>query len=259
MFIEFIGIPGSGKSSIRKGLLAALQKEEYPATVSFEQAFYKVSKTNMDRSFRVFLKYLPPNIGLRLSQKLINRSLMQFEAQSRFLAKFGGALNAFLSSPQYTALTIEDRVDVIATFIQVGAMFECLVGRFPEQTRIVVDEGFIQKSFMFVTSTRDHCLERSFVHAYLSQVSLPDIVVRVITNREICYERLMNRSRGLTNRMQRLESPEKIKNFLDVCDEHLDDIVNWLNINTSIPVITILNNKELCQSIDDLVRHLKAV
>lgn len=258
MNIEFIGVPGSGKSFLRKALLFSLHKEQHRVSLSFEQAFYAVAKKEIDIAYRVFLKALPKNIGMKLSQKIINRSLMQFQAQGRFLAKSGGALEAFLASPQYVSMSIEDRETVISTFLQVGSMHECIAGRFTEQTRIVVDEGFVQKSFMFVSPNSDFESGRPFVYSYLKHIPLPDIIFRVKTDNNICYKRLMSRTQGLTERLIRLKTPERIHDFLQTSEMHLEDITAWLKKGTSINIIEIENNIfERSQTNFD--RHLVAI
>ncbi len=94
MRVEFIGLPGVGKSTLRQDLLNHLQREDKKRYLSIEEAFLQISRLHIDNIYRRPLNYLPHYLALRLSNKLMNRSLMQFEAQNRFLADKGKALGA---------------------------------------------------------------------------------------------------------------------------------------------------------------------
>lgn len=255
MFIEFAGMPGSGKSSLREAFLLFLQKDKKYDSMSFEQAFFVSSKANIDKIYRIFLKCLPENLGFILSNKLVNRSLMQFEAQCRFLSKHGSALNVFLTSQQYALMTVEDRETVISTFLQVGSMYECIAERFPKKTRIVLDEGFVQKSFMFVFPGIECVDARNPSCSYLKQVPLPDVVIWVKTDIETCYDRLLKRPRGFTDRLRRLGTPERMKDFLSASESHLEEICMWLRANTSTKIIDVANNESVERGMNELCRH----
>ena len=115
--VEFIGIPGVGKSTIARKLVHSLKSADEDRYLTLEQAFLYVCKAKVDKPYRIILKGIPDIIAIRLSNKLINRSLMQFDAQNRFLAKSGKSFDAFLSSMEFDNLSIDDRQNVISAFI----------------------------------------------------------------------------------------------------------------------------------------------
>ena len=94
--VEFIGLPGSGKSYLRKMLVRRLQLVDNKKYVTSEEAFFEVSRRKMDKVYRHAINILPVYFAMKLIHKLINRSLMQFDAQNSFLAKWGMVLEIFL-------------------------------------------------------------------------------------------------------------------------------------------------------------------
>ena len=80
LHIEFIDLPGVGKSTLRRDLLRRLHRTDKKFFQSIEEALLQVSKLDIDNFFRGPLIYLPASLALKLSNKLANRSLMQINA-----------------------------------------------------------------------------------------------------------------------------------------------------------------------------------
>mgnify|MGYP001424432222 FL=1 len=156
-------------------------------------------------------------------------------------------------------MTKEDRVSVISTFLQIGSLYECVVDKIPDQTMIVFDEGFIQKSFMFVSTKKDFEMDRTPVHAYLDQIPLPHAVIRVRADLGSCYERLMTRQQGLTERLRRLNNVQRTKDFLLASEKHIDDVVCWLETNTQVEVLEVRNDHDMDICLNDLHKRLKEI
>lgn len=125
MLVEFIGLPGSGKTTLRRDLLSRLSKIDNKKYLPIEEAFLQASRIHMDRVFRYPLKYLPRPMALKFAKKIRNRSLRQFDAQNRFISGNGKALEAFLSSTTYDNMSLNDRKIVIGSFLEMGSLWEC--------------------------------------------------------------------------------------------------------------------------------------
>lgn len=211
--------------------------------MSFEEAFTKVSRKRIDLIYRIPLVLVPESIGWTLMEMFLNRSLMQYDALCTFLAKHGMSLMAFLSSPAYSSMTENDRKDVISFFFQVCSMYECIGADHKRQSITFFDEGFIQKSYMFVSQKEELGKNRSVVHEYLRHVPLPDILVVLNTDLTLCYERLRKRPRGLTERMKRLTSKDEVMKFLERSEVHMIDVLTWLRGNSNTHIIGFQNNE----------------
>ena len=122
MHVEFIGLPGAGKTTIRKTLLDRLSESGDERFVSAEEAFYRACRRHLDRPLR-FPSYLMPGpLARRYLEKLVDRSLMQFDAQNEFLAAYGRALVPFLASEVCARMSIPDKKRVLSSFLTTGAM-----------------------------------------------------------------------------------------------------------------------------------------
>jgi len=227
MRIEFIGLPGSGKTTLRRRLLDELRRDGHPQCISSEEAFLRVARQDMDRVFRLPLKILPGSTGLAVVRKLANRSLMQFEAQNRFLAHYGGALRAFLCSDTYTHMSILDRQRVIGSFLSMGSIWQCVASPMMDDETVFFEEGLVQKSFMFVDHSRPQGGEREKVGEYLENIPHSDLVIHVSASLETSWERMNGRPTGLTDRLKDAEE-SSIRQFLQAVGDHLGQVTGWL-------------------------------
>jgi len=253
--VEFIGLPGVGKSTLRRELLGQLHRIDKKRYLSTEEAFLQVSKSDMDNIFRGPLRYMPHSLALKFSKKLANRSLMQFDAQNRFLAARGKALESFLISNTYRNMSLNDREIVIGSFLETGSLWECLNGRLPNKAVVIFEEGFVQKSFMFVDHSNDSAVETDHLYGYLENIPLPDLIVYVTAGLETCHKRMMTRSEGLTKRLKKVDE-KKIAGFLAISNNHLQCVTKWLNNNYGEKLIELNNEHD---SGDDSVKVIEKI
>jgi hypothetical protein len=212
--------------------------------MTVEEAFLHVSRTKMDRPYRSILKILPDTIALKFSGSLLNRSLMQFEAQNRFLAKWGKSLESFLMSPVFNQMSIEDKEIMISGFLETGALYECIVGELDGDKVVFYEEGLIQKSLMFLSTQNQESVDWASLTTYLEHIPLPHLVVYVRAATPLCYKRMLQRPRGFTGRLRKYE-PRPLMSFLEKGDEHLEKIVSWLKENSKVYLIEVYNDGEL--------------
>jgi deoxyadenosine/deoxycytidine kinase len=223
-----------------------------------EEAFLYVSKRKMDIVYRILLNILPHSIGLKLLNKLMGRSLMQFQSQSRFLARHAKSIESFISSAEFDDLSIEDRAIVIGGFIMAGSTYECMAnGNIPDNSVVFFDEGFLQKSLMFTSQITNKSADRCELHSYLDSIPLPDLIVYIKADIATCYERMVARPKGLTGR---LESSDKhsIMKFLNTIDDHLQNVIIWLQKNKNVDLIEIENDRLLESVMSNLEQRIRA-
>lgn len=244
MRVEFIGLPGVGKSTLRQDLLNNLQRVDKNRYLSTEEAFLQVSRLHLDGIYRRPLNYLPHYMALRVTNKLMNRSLMQFEAQNRFLADKGKALEAYFTSNAYSNMSLKDRTNVISSFLEIGSLWQSINGRLPDEAVVFFEEGFVQKSFMFVDQSNGSLIEKEKLCSYLENIPLPDVVIYITANIETCQRRMMDRPEGLTARLKSADK-NKITNFLSTAQNHLKFVAEWLSDNCGEIIIEVNSEKEL--------------
>lgn len=257
--IEFIGVPGSGKTTISKKLIARLKKVDKKQFLSVEEAFLEVSRKKIEKVYRVILNILPRRLALNISNKLLNRNLLQFDTQNKFLAEWGKSFEVFLKSSAFDKMPINDREIVISSFMEIGSLYECISnGCLPGETVVFLEEGFIQKSFMFISPLNNEEAEKTSLFRYLNNIPLPDLILYVNSNLTSCYKRMLARPTGFTNRLRKLEKNE-IMDFLKVSDNHFQYVVRCLKKNRAINVFEINNDQELYSVICDLEQRIKSL
>lgn len=250
-YIEFIGLPGSGKSTIRNRLVTALKNTTKDKYFTADEAFLRVSQKHSDFHFRVILKLLPPATATKFIDKFINRSQMQFLGQNQFLAKHGHALNEFLSSKAYATLSTDDRANVIGSFLETGSVYECIKKQSTNDSFIFFEEGLVQKSFMFTSQHTVKNIDTHRIEHYLSNIPLPNYLTYVKADPQTCFKRMKARPTGLTNRLNKQDESD-IFTFLENATAHLEHVVNYLKANTPITIVELDNTLNISQSIEKL-------
>ena len=254
--IEFMGLPGVGKTVTRKKLVQRLQLENKDMYLTMEEAFMHVAKSNMDAIYRVIIKSLPSSIAIKFTNKLMNRSLMQYEAQNVFLAKFGKSFESFLASPEFDALSVGDRAILISGFFQIGALYESVNEQLDEKIAVFFEEGFIQKSFMFICHITNEQSEVTHLYNYLENIPMADLIIYIKADLDTCYQRMFHRPQGLTSRLKKVDK-DAVYSFLIKSEKHLHNVVSWLRDNKNIHILEINNDNYLDEVISCVQNDVK--
>lgn len=258
LLVEFAGPPGAGKSTLQKRIVQRLQLIEKEKYLTSQEAMMLVSRQRLDKLYRILLNALPYKYALKFSEKLDFRSYMHFEAQNRFLAKWGKSLEALISSPKFNRMSIAERTIVISSFLEVGSYFESIFDQFPKGTVIFFEEGFVQKSFGFISPSTSSIEDKCFLFNYLDNIPIPDLTIHVQADLKSCYSRMVTRSEGLTKRLNKHDK-DNILNFLQCSEIHLLTICKWLTEEKDANILKIDNNLNLDSVISNLEQKLKVI
>jgi len=259
LHIEFIGLPGAGKTTLRKRLLSSLQQDGDSRCISSEDAFLETSKDSIDWILRYPLRYLPHSIALSFSRKLTNRSRMQFEAQNQFIAGHGAALNAFLASVTCLRMSNLDRQRVIGSFLSMGALWQCTSTASTKNKVVFFEEGLVQKSFMFVDHSQRETNDKDKILRYLENIPHADLVIHVSASIQTSWSRMLSRPDGLTDRLKHADD-DTIGCFLRASRAHLDVVTEWLTENRREHFVILNVENDIASEFDaikDKVRQLK--
>jgi len=247
--IEFLGLPGSGKTTIRRSLLSHLKKLDIEKYQTTEEAYYSRMKADGDKIYRYLLSVLPYKTGLKFSDWIHGRSLFQLEAQNEFLAMYGRSLSAFLQSVVFEKMSVKDKKNVMGNFLAMGSVWKLLDEDSFSNAMVFFEEGFIQKSFMFVDHSYSSNLIEEDLRMYLQNIPLPDIVIHVKTGVSLSHQRMLERKDGLTTRLKEADDGA-IDQFLHFADEHISNVRNELAEQSACQFIEVVNDGPL----DDVVK-----
>jgi thymidylate kinase len=250
VIVEFIGLPGSGKSTVMGQFFAGLPAQE-DRYLSEEAALLMVARRKFDRILRTPLKLLPQGLALQVGPKVWLKSRQRSECGIRFLAKHGAALGAFTSSGIHDAMSTADRFRVIGNFLETGAFREFLDDPQIADRIVLFGEELVQRSFMFVDHS-DVVVETADVVRYLEKIPLPDLVIHLRVSVSVSFERMTGRPRGLTQRLKALDAATT-RRFLDKAARHLDLLSGWFARNHPDRMLTI-DNQESAESAAAAIR-----
>ena len=232
--IEFTGLPGSGKTTIRKELVARLRPSPPPCFLA-EEAFLQVARMEGDLICRIILRTLPAVLAQGAADKFINRTTMQYHAQNRFLARYGQALSTFFGSGACQNMDEVERAGVIESFLQTGSLSTLMRDFIPSKGAIFFEEGLVQKSLMFV-SLRGNVVEDHLVQTYLREIPLPSILIHVQADGDTCRQRMEARTQGPTKRLRRA-SADEFRLFLDNITAHLAKVIDGLHQRPEVKIL----------------------
>lgn len=251
MIVEFLGLPGSGKTTVLNQLFAGSSAQE-ARYLTEQAALLMVARRKFDRVLRLPLKLLPHSLAMQVSPRFWWKSRQRSLCQVRFLAKHGAALGAFTSSGIHDAMSTADRFRVIDNFLDTASTREFLDDTQLADRLVFFGEGLVQKSFMFVDHS-DVAVETADVVRYLEKIPLPDLVIQLRVPTSVSFERLTGRASGLTQRLKGADA-STIRRFLDKATHHLDLVTGWFARNHPDRMLTI-DNQESAASAAAAIRN----
>jgi hypothetical protein len=253
---EFIGLPGSGKSTVLRQLFAEPLTAQ-ARYLSEEAALLMVGRRKFDRIFRIPLQLLPDGLAMQICPRIWWKCRQRPESQLGFLAKHGAALGTYTSSAIHDAMSTADRFRVIKHFLDAAAAREFFDDAQLSDRIVLFGEGLVQKSFMFVDHT-DVTIETADVVRYLEKIPLPDLVIHLRVPTSVSFDRLTGRASGLTQRLKGADAPT-IRRFLDKAAHHLDQVSGWFATNHPDRMLTIDNQESAASAADAIRTRLAAL
>lgn len=254
--IEFVGVPGVGKSTLALGVMKYLRGKSYNSILTSETALFYAAKENCDKSLRRILRILPQSIGFRLFNIVGGRTYWQQECILDFIIDHQDLLHTIFDSSIKNNLSFAEQKAVINAFLHAGGLQACLEKSFRHDDWTLFDEGILQKSMMFVSPYG--LVEREVLVQYLSSLTLPDIVVSLQIDSDTCLQRMNGRSKGFTSRLKNC-SKDHVDAFLKHSSDHWEFVTSWLMENTNKYVFVVKTDQEQSYLISKLGNDLEAI
>lgn len=224
--VEFIGIPGSGKSTIHTLLVESFYRRKMPC-LSMDQALLSCLKLKVDGIFfKCFLNVLPEKLALKYAPLVFTRSSLRYTAQNAFLSTNARTAAAILSSDHFLTAEPHERELVLSRFFLTASQYHLIQEHTAEKIPVLFDEGFLQKSVsLFVSPGKRSLPSMTFLSSFLDLIPRPDIVLYLRAAPETCRQRIVARSKGMPERLAG-KNPGEIQSYLDTYERCINSIID---------------------------------
>lgn len=205
MIIEFIGAPGSGKTTLMPVLKDYLNENGYRAYPVLEAARPFAQKT------------IPGKVAGALFPGRLRRAALwqifyfnSFSQRRVFAKNNRDLMEVLLPYQSNRPLSERDRDHVLRWFIHLTGYYQFFINNQDEGEALIFDEGFVHRVVQLFASENESP-DFDAVAEYLNLIPQPELVVYVSAPREVCEQRVY--SRGLWDRFQE-KDPLDTKKYL---------------------------------------------
>lgn len=248
MIIEFMGLPGSGKTTLQKHTADILQEMNYnvfmpDAHWKEEREYFRLSFQGAPSNRLKYSFYLARNVLLKAPTLLT-----YINEQKHFVRVVVGQIHQFSHTLKYKAL--------LAKYFLIDFFQYSLFERNPKiaSDMILIDEGFIQHVYTLYTNRRKN-IDCEALKQYLSYVPIPHLLFFVKTDPDLCYTRM--EQRGITPYRLRGEPDGVLRDSLDKGIELFSKVEAYLAEEKSNQLkIVEINCPNGDQALVDLKKHL---
>ena len=226
--IEFLGIPGSGKSTLRTGLVSRLEAEGVRGR-AFDDALSDALSKGIGDRLDPLMKLAAGAAPSRLSGSFFFRSRVAFKALAGFMERRPQAVSAVLDAQERRA-EFEYRPDlVIEWYLHMVARYEVIQSTLDESTLVIMDEGFSQRA-VSVFGHRFGEDDHQDLERYLAAVPAPELLIRLILDPRDAADRLQGDDRLATIRLegQSVEAHTRFLEDADRCVSRVEQVARSL-------------------------------
>lgn len=246
-YIEFLGIPGSGKSTLCRNLVGSLQKNGHDI-YGVEQAVYNstIRQTNIP-----YIRILN-NLSSNPINKIVKNLIFMFDGvEKKYLCQF------FLRNPHLAKLIFrnvsknapsEDKKQMYAKwFCKTIVQYELACQYFSDGETFLFDEGFANRSITLFHYQADS--SKKDIRQYATHIPQPDLLIVPEVPIETACARMNQREKGFPPAYQKVNQ----KTRLDILqyNSKLVNIVSQELYRQGCEVYYIDNDRKLSSTIHE--------
>lgn len=203
--VEFIGIPGAGKTTLSNELVSLLREEDINASTVIGAAREHARRTVAGRAIDVFLpRALQRAFLWQLFYVLSILHIAPFTLEHFRLIRF------VLRTQLTRAIPFAAKRHALFWFFQLVGRTRFLEATSSGREIVVVDDGFLHRSVHLNASHLEEPDARR-VRAYVDLSPMPDLVVVTVAGRQLCEQRI--RERGVWQHRRNL-SPQELSRYV---------------------------------------------
>lgn len=223
-YIEFLGLPGAGKTTLAKETVAILRANQRNVLTKLEARKAVIQKIIRQKP-GLFWK------GIEVVAHMIGQPLWRLlweKHQAFFLINFLYQYPGLVGTIVETANKVEPPVEVPQSLFSANhlvhwvldpAMLYQASHEFLEHDDILVqEEGFCQQAYYLLAAFRSTALDSKTLKHYLRQIPHPHLLIMISSDPEQCEARMQGRAKGVSSDILRYLS---VADRRDVLHERL--------------------------------------
>lgn len=206
LVIEFVGVPGAGKSTLVRETVRILRSRGIEAGTMIEHARGHAARTSLGH---IVSKVKPQRVRdacmWHLFYLLAARDALGFARQR------GSLCRSVMRKQRGRPISVLMKRHILFWFFQLGGRHR-LLSRFSVRGEaLVLDDGFLHR-VVHMTSSHVDRPDPDWIRNYVGSVPQPDLVVHVVAGSQTCSGRVT--ARGLWTHSRRL-SKEELDRYID--------------------------------------------
>ncbi|MGH8936859.1 MAG: hypothetical protein ACRDXD_11475 [Acidimicrobiia bacterium] len=243
LHIEFLGLPGSGKSSLHREAVRMLRQRGQPAYGLPEAVGACLGRHPSDKLLKGLTGRVVHMLSREAGMRVFSRSKDKFLALSEFLAQNLALGEILFASQRVRSIPKDQERLVVKWMLDLFAAFQFVDDRLTQEEVLVLDEGFCNRvNTLFAYGPADGPdVSPQEIGAYVDRIPRPDLVLRIDTSSEASEARLERR--GWTERLDQLSPPER-RAVLERSRQCIDLATSRLR-EAGVSVVPIDNNQAL--------------
>lgn len=246
--IEFIGLPGSGKTTITNEIIKKSANQKYK---KFENV-YKESIRNYYKDKHIFNRVKINILSKFINELTIPNNLYQNKVFNELFLNNDiyksviDHINEFspnFRKPYLIKYLLNDKfkLDIINEF-------------YNEDITVLMDEGFVHRLINILMYSTEDIINTTFIDKYFNVYKYPTNIIYIKIEIEECIHRMKNRKKGIPSSFRNFNK-EELYHELNLMLNTTEKIVGILKAK-DISVIEIDNNNSLTKNRDILLEEL---
>jgi thymidylate kinase len=187
LIVEFIGIPGAGKTTLARELVEILRERGIAAATVVDAARRGVSRTYLGRAAaRAAPRSLRSGLLWQVFYVLGALNAVAFARERLRLVRtvLGGQLRR--------PIPAGTKRHIVFWFLQLGGRYRLLTATGLAGEAVVIDDGFLHRC-VHLSASHIEAPEPAWVRTYVDQLPKPDLVIHPAADQALCVRRVLER------------------------------------------------------------------
>ncbi len=254
--IEFIGLPGSGKSSLYSFAHQFLV-QHYPETYSLTRAlrYCEFQAINLSHSKAKLLKKAVYILADNYLRSIFPYTRRQIEAYSRFVLDNPNFVKVIYATLGKANMSLKNKIRISNWFFAELSAYQMIEEYFSDDEILLLDEGYCHRSVSFIACDHTMYSAELLDNYFKVNAFMPDILFFVKRNPDLCLDTL--RRKTLPDYFATLSSDELYERYTFL-GRWLEDVVNKAS-SLGAKIIEVENTGNLAYAKRQIEDNLKKI